>query len=98
MMGAPASKSGPASGQRQVATGLVATEELFVRWQRRGDSRAREELVRRFLPLARKLTSVVGRVDYARVRVRAGRVEPLAVSGASILSSRSPFPSLTPTV
>jgi len=28
---------------------------LFVRWQRHGDQRAREELVERFLPLARKL-------------------------------------------
>jgi molybdopterin molybdotransferase len=39
------------------------------------------------LPLARKLVSVVGRVDYARVQIVNGRVEPLAVSGASILSS-----------
>jgi RNA polymerase sigma-B factor len=29
--------------------------ELFVRWQKHGDQRAREELVDRFLPLARKL-------------------------------------------
>jgi RNA polymerase sigma-B factor len=29
--------------------------ELFVRWQKHGDQRAREELVERFLPLARKL-------------------------------------------
>ncbi|MBV9310070.1 MAG: SigB/SigF/SigG family RNA polymerase sigma factor [Solirubrobacterales bacterium] len=40
-------------------TGVVIDQaesrELFVRWQRRGDERAREELVRRFLPLARKL-------------------------------------------
>jgi molybdopterin molybdotransferase len=39
------------------------------------------------LPLARKLTSVVGRVDYARVRIEHGLVEPLAIAGASILSS-----------
>jgi molybdopterin molybdotransferase len=39
------------------------------------------------LPLARKIVSMVGRVDYARVRIHAGQVEPLAVSGASILSS-----------
>jgi molybdopterin molybdotransferase len=39
------------------------------------------------LPLARKLSSVVGRVDYARVRIEGGQVEPLAISGASILSS-----------
>lgn len=39
------------------------------------------------LPLARKLVSVVGRVDYARVRVAEGQVEPLAVGGASVLTS-----------
>jgi molybdopterin molybdotransferase len=37
--------------------------------------------------LSRKLVSVVGRVDYARVHVRDGFAEPLAVSGASVLSS-----------
>lgn len=39
------------------------------------------------LPLTAKIASAVGRVDYARVRVRDGRAEPLAVSGASILST-----------
>jgi molybdopterin molybdotransferase len=39
------------------------------------------------LPLARKLVSQVGRVDYARVRVAQGEVVPIAISGASILSS-----------
>jgi molybdopterin molybdotransferase len=43
----------------------------------------------RTLPLARKLTSAVGRVDYARVRIDEGRVEPVSISGASILSSVS---------
>jgi molybdopterin molybdotransferase len=38
-------------------------------------------------PLAHKLASALGRVDYARVRLVDGRVEPLAISGASILSS-----------
>jgi molybdopterin molybdotransferase len=38
-------------------------------------------------PLARKISSPVGRVDYARVRLDNGRVEPLSVAGASILSS-----------
>src|ERR1700760_2839319 len=31
------------------------SEELFVRWQKFGDQKAREELVDRFLPLARNL-------------------------------------------
>jgi len=39
------------------------------------------------LPLARKLTSALGRLDYSRVRVVDGRALPLAISGASILSS-----------
>lgn len=39
------------------------------------------------LPLSRKLISTVGRVDYARVRLVDNQVEPLAISGASILSS-----------
>lgn len=38
-------------------------------------------------PLDRKLVSAIGRLDYARVRVAAGKVEPLALSGASVLSS-----------
>jgi molybdopterin molybdotransferase len=37
--------------------------------------------------LRRKLVSTVGRVDYARVMIVDGQVEPLAVSGASILTS-----------
>lgn len=39
------------------------------------------------LPLAGRLVSQIGRTDYARVRVRAGRVEPVAVGGAAVLSS-----------
>jgi molybdopterin molybdotransferase len=39
------------------------------------------------LPLARKLVSEVGRTDYCRVRITPSGVEPLALSGASILSS-----------
>jgi len=43
-------------GDRPVIAGdRIASAELFVRWQDRGDVRAREELVARFLPLARKL-------------------------------------------
>jgi molybdopterin molybdotransferase len=39
------------------------------------------------LPLARKITSALGRLDYVRVLIRDGQVEPIATSGASILSS-----------
>jgi molybdopterin molybdotransferase len=41
----------------------------------------------RKLPLNRKLVSVAGRVDYARVRITSENAEVLAVSGASVLSS-----------
>jgi molybdopterin molybdotransferase len=39
------------------------------------------------LPLARKISSAVGRTDYVRVAIEAGYVVPIATSGASILSS-----------
>ena len=37
--------------------------------------------------LVRKISSPIGRLDYARVKMENGRVEPLSVSGASLLSS-----------
>ena len=37
--------------------------------------------------LTRKISSPIGRLDYARVRLIDGAVEPLAVGGASVLSS-----------
>ena len=37
--------------------------------------------------VARKIVSQVGRVDYVRVKIGADGVEPLALSGASVLSS-----------
>jgi molybdopterin molybdotransferase len=37
--------------------------------------------------LTRKISSPIGRLDYARVRIEDGRVEPLSVAGASVLSS-----------
>ena len=37
--------------------------------------------------LSRKISSPIGRLDYARVKVENGVVEPLAVAGASLLSS-----------
>ena len=39
------------------------------------------------LPLSRKLTSAIGRTDYARVKIIDDQVHPLAISGASVLSS-----------
>jgi molybdopterin molybdotransferase len=38
-------------------------------------------------PLMKDLSSKLGRLDYARVKLVDGRVEPLAISGASVLSS-----------
>ena len=38
-------------------------------------------------PLTRKIVSTVGRVDYARVKLIGDAAEPIAVSGASVLSS-----------
>ena len=50
--------------------------------------RPREWPYRRVMArLSRKLVSVVGRVDYARVHIDGSSAEPLAISGASILSS-----------
>jgi len=37
--------------------------------------------------LSRKISSPIGRLDYARVKIADGVVEPLAVAGASLLSS-----------
>jgi len=41
--------------KRAGALGHVGNEVLFVRWQQHGDRQSRDELVQRFLPLARKL-------------------------------------------
>ena len=50
--------------------------------------RSRDWPYRRLLArLTRKLVSVVGRVDYARVRIHGTEAEPLAIGGASVLSS-----------
>ncbi|MBV9048674.1 MAG: SigB/SigF/SigG family RNA polymerase sigma factor [Solirubrobacterales bacterium] len=43
------------TGTRSSLVGVESQQELFCRWRRAGDSRAREELIRRLLPLARKL-------------------------------------------
>jgi molybdopterin molybdotransferase len=39
------------------------------------------------LPLGKRLVSLIGRTDYARVVVVDGEVLPVAISGASVLSS-----------
>jgi len=50
--------------------------------------RSRDWPYRRLIgPLGRKIVSTVGRLDYQRVRLLEGRVEPLAIGGASVLSS-----------
>jgi molybdopterin molybdotransferase len=67
---------------------LCAYDLFAGRAVRRLGGRSAELPYRRVtLPLARKLTSAVGRVDYVRVLVHGGEVEPLATSGASVLSS-----------
>ena len=43
--------------------------------------------VRRSAPLASKIVSELGRVDYVRVKLDGDRVAPVMTSGASILSS-----------
>ena len=42
---------------------------------------------RRRAALARKIVSTVGRLDYLRVRLVNGRVDPIAIGGSSVLSS-----------
>ncbi len=37
--------------------------------------------------LTRKVASTVGRMDYARVKIEGATAEPIAISGASVLSS-----------
>jgi molybdopterin molybdotransferase len=50
--------------------------------------RSRDWPYRRIIArLSRKLVSVVGRVDYARVKFDGTSVEPVSISGASVLSS-----------
>ena len=53
----------------------------------RGGRPSQWPYARREAAVGRKIVSAIGRVDYVRVRVRDGLVEPLALSGASVLSS-----------
>jgi molybdopterin molybdotransferase len=53
----------------------------------RGGLAAQWPYVRCRLRVGRKIVSAIGRVDYCRVRLRDGEIEPLALSGASVLSS-----------
>jgi molybdopterin molybdotransferase len=67
---------------------LCAYDLFASRAVRRLGGRCPELPYRRLaVPLAGKIASAVGRVDYVRVRIREGRAEPLAVSGASLLST-----------
>jgi molybdopterin molybdotransferase len=45
--------------------------------------------ISRQYPLAQKIVSAIGRLDYCRVKIEQGNVTPIATSGASILSSTS---------
>jgi molybdopterin molybdotransferase len=62
---------------------FFAGRAIRLRGGRSGDwpHRTRQAIV------ARKIVSAVGRVDYCRVRLAGDAIEPLALSGASILSS-----------
>ncbi len=67
---------------------LCAYDLLAGRAVRRLGGRSADMPYRKLkLPLAEKIVSAVGRVDYVRVKVTQGRVEPIAVSGASLLST-----------
>jgi RNA polymerase sigma-B factor len=45
----------PATPGSAVPTSTAESDELFVRWRKHGDRQARDELIARFIPLARKL-------------------------------------------
>lgn len=62
---------------------LFAGRAIRIKAGRRGDFPNRTVEA----PLTRKIVSAIGRMDYCRVRLAPEGVEPLAVSGASILSS-----------
>ncbi len=53
----------------------------------RGGLPAQWPYAQRRAVVARKIASAIGRVDYCRVRLHDGEVEPLALAGASVLSS-----------
>jgi RNA polymerase sigma-B factor len=57
----PSTVATPTSNSRVPAVDGVELKRLFARWQRHGDRRAREALVRRFMPLARGLARRYGR-------------------------------------
>ena len=58
---------------------LCAYDLFAGRAVRRLGGRSPEPYRSELLPLAAKIASAVGRVDYARVRIVDGRAEPLAV-------------------
>jgi len=67
---------------------LCAYDLFAGRWVRRAAGRPADlPHARRTARLARKVASVLGRVDYVRVRLAGSEVEPLMARGASILSS-----------
>jgi RNA polymerase sigma-B factor len=60
-MGSVTTSAGPRTTSRGLASlRLADADDLFACWQKQHDARARDELVRRFLPLARKLARRYG--------------------------------------
>ncbi len=57
----PTASITPTIGSSAGATAETDVSKLFARWQRNGDESAREELVRRFMPLTRSLARRYGR-------------------------------------
>jgi RNA polymerase sigma-B factor len=57
----PTTATTPAIGSRAGSLPDMAPDQLFTRWQGHGEESAREELVRRFMPLARSLARRYGR-------------------------------------
>ncbi len=57
----PETSATPTIGSRPTANGAAQTARLFERWQQDRDEAAREQLVARYLPLARSLARRYGR-------------------------------------
>ncbi|MCI0702902.1 MAG: molybdopterin molybdenumtransferase MoeA, partial [Planctomycetia bacterium] len=79
----------PRSGRKFGTTTCLCAYDLFAgRVVRRLGGRSWVLPYRKMMvPLAAKIVSAIGRVDYVRVKIEEGKATPIAVSGASILST-----------